>query len=163
MTAKEDVVIVDVPAKERAGLEWILEESFEGWYLLHSKRTLRDIEVVRVAKSSGKPIGLVMLKSLEGSTGYVYYIAVAKAHRKKGTAKLLLEDALRRFKASRMQEVFASVEKNNKASEALFESEGFTPTSFSEVSKRHGNLHTLNMYREMLVVPGEVLLRKAMT
>ncbi len=163
MTAKEDVVIMDVPAKERAGLEWILEESFEGWYLLHSKRTLRDIEVVRVAMSSGKPVGLVMLKTLEGRTGYVYYIAVAKAHRKKGIAKLLLEDALRRFKASRMQEVFASVEKNNKPSEALFALEGFTSTSFSEVSKRHGNLHTLNMYREMLVVPGEVLLRKAMT
>ena len=62
-----------------------------------------------------------------------------------------------------MKEVFASVEKSNKPSEALFASEGFTSTSFSEVSKRHGNLHTLNMYREMLVVPGEVLLRKAMT
>src|SRR5207245_4885338 len=105
MTAKEDVVIRDVPARERAGLEWILEESFEGWYLLHSKRTLRDIEVVRVAMSSGKPVGLVMLKTLEGSTGYVYYIAVAKAHRKRGIAKLLLEDALRRFTPSRMQEV----------------------------------------------------------
>ncbi len=163
MTDKEDVSIIDVPAKERAGLEWILEESFEGWYLLHSKRTLRDIEAVRAAMSSGKPVGLIMLKTLEGSTGYVYYIAVAKAHRKKGIAKLLLEDALRRFKASRMQEVFASVEKDNKPSEGLFASEGFTPTSFSEVSKRHGNLHTLNMYREMLVVPGEVLLRKTMT
>ena len=93
----------------------------------------------------------------------MYYIAVAKAHRKRGIAKLLLEDALRRFRVSRMKEVFASVEKNNKPSEALFASEGFTPTSFSEVSKRHGNLHTLNLYREMLVVPGEVLLRKAMT
>ena len=71
MTAKEDVVIVDVPARERASLGWILEESFEGWYLLHSKKTLRDIEVVRAAKSSGKPVGLVMLKTLEGSTGYV--------------------------------------------------------------------------------------------
>jgi len=163
MTAKEDFSIIDVPAKERAGLEWILEESFEGWYLLHSRRTLRDIEVVRAAMLSGKPIGLVMLKTLEGTIGYVYYIAVAKAQRKRGIAKLLLEDALRSFKISRMKEVFASVEKNNKPSEALFASEGFTPTSFSEVSKRHGNLHTLNMYREMLVVPGEVLLRKAMT
>src|SRR5437879_13813887 len=148
MTTKEDVVIIDAPTRERASLGWILEESFEGWYLLHSKRTLRDIEVVRVAMSSGKPVGLVMVKTLEGSTGYVYYIAVAKAHRKRGIAKLLLEDALRRFKASRMQEVFASVEKNNKPSEALFASEGFTPTSFSEVSKRHGNLHALNMYRD---------------
>src|SRR6266567_4164436 len=105
MTAKQDVMIIDVPAKERAGLEWILEESFEGWYLLHSKRTLRDIEVVRVAMSSDKPVGLVMLKTLEGSTGYVYYIAVAKAHRHRGIAKLLLDDALQRFKSSRMKEV----------------------------------------------------------
>ncbi len=161
MSAQEDVVITDVPARERAGLEWILEESFEGWYLMHSKRTLRDIEVVRAAMSSGKPVGLIMVKTLGESIGYVYYIAVAKAHRKKGIAKLLLDDALRRFKASRAEEVFASVEEKNKPSEALFASEGFTATSFGEVSKRHGSLHTLNMYREMLVVPGEVLLRKA--
>src|SRR5207249_9262946 len=62
MTAQDDVTIVGVPAGKRAGLEWILEESFEGWYLMHSKRTLRDVEVVRAAMSSGKPVGLVMLK-----------------------------------------------------------------------------------------------------
>ncbi len=162
MTAQEDVVIADVPAGKRAGLEWILEESFEGWYLMHSKRTLRDIGIVRVAMSSGKPIGLVMLKTLGETIGYVYYIAVSKAQRKKGIGKLLLNDALRLFKASRVEEVFASVEKNNKPSEALFASEGFTATSFGEVSKKYGNLHTLNMYREMLVVPGEVLLRKTL-
>ncbi len=161
MTAQEDVVIMEVPARERASLEWILEESFEGWYLMHSKRTLRDIEVVRAAMSTGKPVGLVMLKTLEGSVGYVYYIAVAKAQRKRGIGKLLLEDALRLFKASGLGEVFASVEKINRPSEALFASEGFTKTSFEEVSKKHGNLHTLNMYRVMLVVPGEILLRKA--
>ncbi len=107
MTAKEDVVIRDVPARERAGLEWILEESFEGWYLMHSRRTLRDIELVRAAVSSGKPVGLVMLKTLEGNVGYVYYIAVAKTSRKKGIGKLLLDDALRIFSASGVKEIFA--------------------------------------------------------
>ncbi len=162
MTAREDLVIVDIPTKKRAALEWILEESFEGWYLMYSKRTLRDIELVRAAMESGKPVGLVMTKTLEkGTVGYVYYIAVARAHRKRGIGKLLLEDAFRHFKASSVEEVFASVEEDNKPSEALFASEGFTRTSLGEVSKRHGNLHTLNMYREMLVVPGEVLLLKA--
>ena len=163
MTAQEEVAIVDVPKRKRAGLEWILEESFEGWYLMHSKRTLRDIELVRVAVSSGKVVGLVMLKTLVESVGYVYYIAVAKASRKRGIGKLLLEDTMRYFKASSVEEVFASVEEDNEPSEALFASEGFTRTSFSEVSKKHGSLHTLNMYREMLVVPGEVLLRRAIT
>jgi L-amino acid N-acyltransferase YncA len=163
VTAQENIVIVDVAAGERAGLESILEESFEGWYLMHSKRTLRDIEMVRAAMSSGRPLGLVMLKTLDGTVGYVYYIAVAKANRKKGIGKLLLEDALRLFKASSVKEVFASVERNNIPSEALFASEGFTKTTFSEVSKRHGSLHTANMYRAMTVVPGEVLLRKTIS
>jgi ribosomal protein S18 acetylase RimI-like enzyme len=110
--------------------------------------------------SSGKPVGLVMLKTLGKNVGYVYYIAVAKASRKRGIGKLLLEDALQHFKASNAKEVFASVEKDNEPSEALFASEGFTRTSFGDVSKKYGSLHTANMYREMLVVPGEVLLRK---
>jgi len=113
--------------------------------------------------STSKPVALVMLKILLESVGYVYYIAVAKASRKRGIGKLLLEDALQHFKASSVKEVFASVEEDNEPSEALFASEGFTRTSFSEVSKKHGSLHTLNMYREMLVVPGEVLLRRAIT
>src|SRR2546425_2197403 len=163
MMPRKDVVIVDIPAGMRADLERILEESFEGWYLMHSKRTLRHIGLVRAATVSGKPIGLAMLKTLDGSVGYVYYIAVARAYRKQGIAKLLLEDALRSFKAARVEEVFASVEEDNEPSEALFASEGFVRTSFGEVSKRHGNLHTLNMYNAMRVVPGEVLLRKAMS
>ena len=161
MTAQENIEITDVPAGKRRELDWILEESFEGWYLWHSKKTLRDVELVRAALSSGKPAGLIMLKTLEGTVGYVYYIAVAKARRKEGIGKLLVEDALQLFKASNLKEVFASVEKDNDPSEALFASEGFTKTSFSEVSKRHGSLHTVNMYRAMTVVPGEILLRKS--
>ena len=161
--SQEKVVIVDVPIGERAGLGWILEESLEGWYLRHSIGTLRKIEVVRAAMLAGNTVGLVMLKTLEGNVGYVYYIAVAKDQRRKGIAKLLLEDALQRFKSSRLKEAYASVEEDNEPSEALFASEGFSPTSFGEVSKKHGRLHALNMYREMLVVPGEVLLRKEIT
>jgi ribosomal protein S18 acetylase RimI-like enzyme len=160
VTAQKSLAIIDVPKGKRAELESILDESFEGWYLMHSRRTLRDIELVRAATSSGKPVGLVMLKVLVESVGYVYYIAVAKGSRKTGIGKLLLEDALRHFKASSVKEVFASVEEDNEPSESLFASEGFKPTSFKEVSKKYGSLHTVNMYREMLVVPGEVLLRK---
>jgi ribosomal protein S18 acetylase RimI-like enzyme len=151
--------IVDVPIGQRQGLEGILEESFEGWYLSAAKGTLQDI---RAAVSDGRPVGLVMLKTLEQDAGYVYYIAVAKAHRRTGVAKLLLEDALRRFVDSGLKEVYASVEEDNEPSEKLFASEGFIPTSFSEVSKNHGSLRTINMYRIMRVVPGEVLLRKAL-
>lgn len=163
MTIQEELVITDVSRAERAGLDWILDESFEGWYLMHSRSTLRKIELVRAAKLTGKPIGLTMLKSLEIGVGYVFYIAVAKAYRGKGIAKRLLDDALRIFKNSDVREVFASVEEDNAPSEALFGSEGFTKTSFAEVSKIHGHIRTLNMYRDMVVVPGEILLRKVIS
>ena len=109
---------------------------------------------------SGKPIGLVILKKLESNVGYVYYIALARANRKKGIAKLLLENALQHFEVASVKEVFASVEEDNEPSEALFASEGFTRTSFGEVSKKYGGMRTLNMYRIMTVVPGEVLLHR---
>jgi len=160
MTMPVDVEIIDVPPSQRVRLQWILDESFEGWYLRHSSRTLREIEVVRAAMVSGMPTGLTMLKKIEGKVGYLFYIAVARANRKQGIGKLLVKDAMGLFKAARLAEVFASVEEDNEPSERLFASEGFTRTSFGEVSKNYGHLHTLNMYRTMWVVPGEVLLHK---
>ena len=141
-------------------MEWILEESFEGWYLRHSLGKLKDIEIVRVAQLSGKSVGLVMVKNVEPEVGYVYYIAVARENRRRGVARFLLEDAIDRFQKAGVKEVFASAETDNIPSETLFESEGFTRTNFGEVSKKYGRLRSLDMYMKMLVVPGEVLLHK---
>ena len=163
MTSLNGVEIVDVPPEERNGLEGILHESFEGWYLRHARKTLHEVGTVRAAISSGTPVGLIMTKTLGEQVGYVYYVAVAKSHRRAGVGHILLEDALRIFKEAKMEEVFASVEQENIASERLFAAEGFTRTSFAEVSRSHGPFHALNMYRMMVVVPGEVLLRKKLS
>jgi len=162
MTAEEGIEIVEVPRNERTNLEPILQESFEGLYLWHSKRTLQDVDIVRAAILSGAPVGLIMLKTLEQGVGYVFYVAVAKAHRGMGVAGLLLRDALNRFRAAGVAEAFASVEEDNTPSEKLFREEGFVRTSLGEVSKRHGPVHALNMYRIMVVVPGEILLHRTL-
>lgn len=162
LTLQDGIEIVDVPPEERGGLESILGESFDGWYLSHSRRILREVETVRAAISSGSPVGLIMLKILEPGVGYVFYVAVRKAHRGTGVAGLLLRDALERFKAAGISEAFASVEKDNLPSEKLFAAEGFVRTNLVEVSQKHGPLRALNMYRMMVVVPGEVLLEKTL-
>jgi len=110
--------------------------------------------------AAGTPVGLVMLKTLEERVGYIYYIAVAKAHRKMGIARLLLGDSLRLFREEGVEEVCAGVVKGNVPSEGLFMSEGFTRTSFGEVAKRFGTVRAINMYRMMVIVPGEVLMWK---
>lgn len=155
--------IVDVPLRDRAKLEGILQESFEGWYLRHSLGTLQDVEVVRAAVASAQNVGLVMLKTIEREVGYVYYIAVARAYRRRGVARSLLDDSLKHFMAEGVKEAFASTETDNIPSERLFQSQGFTNTTFGEVSKRYGRLHAIAMYRKMLVVPGEVLMHSMLS
>ena len=159
---QDDIEIVEVPQGERARLEQVLDESFEGWYLRHSKKTLAEVETVRAAKVSGEAVGLIMLKTLEGGAGYIFYVAVAKAHRGTGVAGLLVRDALRLFWAAGLTDAFASVEEDNLPSERLFAAEGFTRTGLAEVSRKYGLLHALNMYRMMVVVPGEILLHRTL-
>jgi ribosomal protein S18 acetylase RimI-like enzyme len=152
----DELRISDVDLGDRGSLEPILEESFEGWYLQHSRKTLLEIGKVRAAEADGKAVGLAMLKTLADGVGYVYYIAVAKAYRRKGFGGRLLDDALTYFAGLGDRIVYSSVE--NEEAKSLFASRGFRRTDFGAVRGRFGLLRALSMYRSMLAVPGEVLL-----
>ena len=157
MKEEADVRISDVEAGQRDRLEPILDESFEGWYLRHSKRTLHEIGNVRVAEVGGEAVGLAMLKTLGEGIGYVYYIAVAKSKRRLGYGGRLLDDALEYFRGIGAGVVYASVE--NEEAEGLFASRGFEKTGFGEVSRKYGLMRAFAMYRSMVSVPGEMLLQ----
>jgi ribosomal protein S18 acetylase RimI-like enzyme len=155
------VEVADVPKGERERLLPILEESFEGLYLWHARRTLHSIDVVRAARTAeGEDAGLVMLKVLAEGAGYVYYVAVPPRFRRQGVGGRLLDDALSRFVKMGLRDVYASVEEDNLGSKTLFGSRGFERVDGSEMAKRYGRLRSLLMYREMTVVPGELLLGK---
>ncbi len=156
MPSEIELQVVDVPPGERYALDGILEHSFEGWYLQHSKRTLRRIEIVRAARMNSTNIGLVMLTWLDRELGYVYYIAVEPDYRKQKVGSRLLDDALDYFFKNGSKAIYASSESSE--SKGLFMSRGFTETSFGELSSREGFIHALNLYRRMTVVPGETLL-----
>jgi ribosomal protein S18 acetylase RimI-like enzyme len=157
VTRAEEPRLADVNPEERSSLEPILEEGFEGWYLRHSKSTLYEIGRVRAAMVGGRSVGLAMLKTVGDGVGYVYYIAVARAFRRRGVGRMLLEDALAYFSGIGARVVYASVENDEGAS--LFLSKGFRKTGFGEVSKKYGLMRAISMYRSMLAVPGEVLLQ----
>jgi ribosomal protein S18 acetylase RimI-like enzyme len=164
--SEEEEELVDVPPSERrALLDPILEESFKGLYLWHARRTLREVERVRAASIGGEVVGLAMLTNVSSEAGYVYYIAVAPEHRRRGVGRRLLGDALEYFEGRGSEEVYASIEEQNVESMALFASAGFRKTDHDELSRKYGAFRALDMYRKMLVVPGEELffkeLRKA--
>jgi len=149
---------------EREQLYPILESGFDGWYLSHSKRTLREIEKVFAARLGGVNVGVVMLKRIDPKIGYVYYIAVSSEYRGRKIGSALLEYSLKYFSDLGADVVFASLTvEHGGESKVLFESHGFVETNFSQVSKQYGRLHALNMYRKMLVVSGELVVYKDLT
>jgi ribosomal protein S18 acetylase RimI-like enzyme len=153
-----EVQIREVSLAERGRLDGILEQSFDGVYLRHARRTLGDVQTVRAAFLGEEPVGLSMLKVLDGKAGYVYYVAVASAHRGKGIGSRLVRDAVAYLTSSEVKEVYASVGEDNVESNALFRGNGFRKTNYVEVSRKYGMLKAVSMYRSMFVVPGEVLL-----
>jgi len=155
------IEVADAPKGDRARLLPILEESFEGLYLWHARRTLQSIDVVLAARTAeGEDAGLIMLKVLAEGAGYVYYVAVPPRFRRQGIGGRLLNDAVSHFAKMGVRDVYASVEEDNIESKTLFGSRGFERVGGSEMARRYGRLRSLLMYREMTVVPGELLLGK---
>ena len=155
-----DVTITDAPPGDRERLDPILDSSFEGWYLWHSKRTLREIPTVRVASVGREPVGLSMLKELDKALGYVYYIAVSSDHRRQGIGGRLLDDAMVLFEGEGDETVYACAEEHNLESIALFKSRGFERITFHEMTKVHGPLKAIRLVNSMRAVPGEIIMRR---
>jgi ribosomal protein S18 acetylase RimI-like enzyme len=156
-----EIKVVWWPANRKSELSWILEESFEGWYLRHSMMKLRECNEVLVAcNKDAQPVGLAILEKLQMKAGYIFYIAVARYGRGAGVGSRLLDEALKYFNEVRFTRVFAAVEQENIPSLKLFMSKGFTKTGFGELVKTYGFLTAISMYRQMVVVPGEILLVK---
>jgi len=155
------IEIAEVPKGERDKLIPILDESFEGIYLWHARRTLQSIEVVRAVRTAdGEDAGLAMLKTVARGAGYVYYVAVSPSFRRRGIGGRLLDDAVSYFAHEGGLYVYASVPEDNVESNALFGSRGFERLHLSEMAERYGKIRALLMYREMMVVRGEILMGK---
>ena len=86
-----------------------MDTSFEGWYLRHAKRTLREIETVFTAREGDVDVGLSMVKELDSKTGYVYYIAVLPEYRGKKIGGRLLDRSLSYFFEKGVDTIFASL------------------------------------------------------
>ncbi|MGC2289088.1 MAG: GNAT family N-acetyltransferase [Thermoplasmata archaeon] len=150
--------VADLAGEAREQAVPILIESFVGIYRWHAKRTLRRVSVVRGALENDRLVGVSMLEDLAPGVGYVYYVAVSRAHRNLKVGSFLLEDALDRFRSQRAEIVYAAAEEDNAASLALFKSHGFRVVARDETGFREGGLGAWGLRSKMMVVSGEVLL-----
>ena len=135
-----------------------IRESFVGVYRWHAKRTLATISDVRAVRNGSQVVGVALTESLVPEVGYIFYIAVRVAHRRRGIGGALLADALARFRRAGAVVAYAAVEEDNLASRRLFESFGFGPVARKELGYRDGGLGAWGLRSRMRLVHGEQLL-----
>ena len=152
------MTLIDLPREHRERAVPVLIDSFVGIYRWHAKRTLRDVQVVRGAEVGGELVGVAMLERLVPEVGYVYYIAVASAHRRAGIGGVLLDDAIERFRREGAQILYAAVQSDNAPSLALFTSRGLREVARKERNYQEGGLGAWGLRSRMRLVYGELLL-----
>jgi len=87
---------------------------------------------VMVYEDDHKPAGFVTYHLLDGYTGRIQFLVVAREYRKKGYGKLLLEYALQDFKKRGICFVKLAVRDNNFSAQKLYEQLGFQVTDSSK-------------------------------
>lgn len=156
--ATSQSALVDLEGDERQLVVPLLREAFEGYYRWHAKRSLREVDRVRAFRVEGELIGLSMLTRLAPEVGYVFYLAVGLAHRRRGIGAELLDDAVAGFLRDGVHVVYGAVQGENEASLALFRSRGFRVVERKELGYREGGLGAWGIRSQMRLVAGELLL-----
>ena len=151
--------VEDLVGSDRDAAIPCIRGSFTGIYRWHAKRTLREVERVRVFRDlAGTVIAVAMTELLVPEAGYVYYVAVDPAWRRHGLGARLVDDALEHFRRVRASVVYAAVELDNESSLGLFRSRGFRVVERRELGFREGGLGAWGLRSRMRLVYGEVLL-----
>ena len=90
------------------------------------KFLLRNPDTCLVAEENGEIIGVV-LGCQDGRRGYIYHLAVAEAHRRRGVGSQLAERCLAAMKEAGITKTALLVFKRNDAGNAFWERQGFIP------------------------------------
>jgi ribosomal protein S18 acetylase RimI-like enzyme len=158
MVPNPSVELADLKGVARDGAIPVIKQSFVGIYRWHAKRTLHRIATVRAAMIDGQIAGVSMLEQLAPEVSYVYYIAIGQAYRRKGLGRMLLDDALGRFRKEGSRIVYAAAEEDNEPSLALLRSRGFRLIERKERGYKEGGLGAWGLRSKMMLVHGEVLM-----
>jgi ribosomal protein S18 acetylase RimI-like enzyme len=158
VAAAVELEIRDLGVGERDRAVPVIVDSFVGIYRWHAKRTLRSVQTVRAATADGEVVGVSLLERLTPAVGYVYYLAVRRAFRRRGIAARLLDDALAGFSRERIRVVYAAAEEDNVGSIALFRSRRFRTVERKELGYAEGGLGAWGLRSRMWIVSGEILL-----
>ena len=145
-------------------LRRITQASFDRVYAFFAARGLRHAWPLLVAEEDDMPIGFLEGRLFDGTPpiGYVYFVAVDPAARRRRIGHALVEESLRRFAVRGATRVLAAVPRENDASIGLFASLGFGKVPRG-VLWRWYRWRGLGVQMRMVLAPHEALMARTFT
>ena len=145
-------------------LRRIARAAFDRLYAFFAVRGVRGAWPFLVADVDGVPAGFLVGRWFgeRPPIGYVYFIAVDSNFRRRGIARTLVDESLRRFARRGATRVFAAVTEENDASLGLFGSLGFEKAPRRALWRWYG-WRGLSVELRMVLAPHEALLVRTLT
>ena len=145
-------------------LRRIARAAFDRIYAFFAVRGVRGAWPFLIADVDGVPAGFLVGRWFNGRPpiGYVYFIAVDSNFRRRGIARTLVDESLRRFARRGATRVFAAVTEENDASLGLFGSLGFEKAPRRALWRWYG-WRGLSVELRMVLAPHEALLVRTLT
>jgi ribosomal protein S18 acetylase RimI-like enzyme len=148
---------------DAGGLEEIVDMSFSWFLRFFALRSIREEVQVLVSETLGaEVVGFVKLIDVQvGSDkfGCILWVAVHPQFRQRGMATALVNAGFKCLKHAGAKAVFASVQRRNIASLAVFGRQGFRKMGFSELRRLFG-WRVFQLYSDIMRAPGEVVLMR---
>ena len=145
-------------------LRRIARAAFDRIYAFFAVRGVRGAWPFLIADVDGVPAGFLVGRWFNGRPpiGYVYFIAVDSNFRRRGIARTLVDESMRRFARRGAIRVFAAVTEENDASLGLFGSLGFEEAPRRALWRWYG-WRGLSVELRMVLAPHEALLVRTLT
>ncbi len=154
----------DGTRQDAASIERIARASFDRVYAFFAIRGWRHAAPLLVAEDGGAAAGFLEGRLFDGEPpiGYVYFVAVDPEHRRRGTARRLVQESLRRFQGRGATRVFAAVPEDNAGSMGLFQALGFREVPRGAMWRWY-RWRSVAVQARMMIAPHEVLLEHTFT
>ena len=145
-------------------LRRIARAAFDRIYAFFAVRGVRGAWPFLIADVDGIPAGFLVGRWFNGKPpiGYVYFIAVDSNFRRRGIARTLVDESMRRFARRGATRIFAAVTEENDASLGLFGSLGFEKAPRRALWRWYG-WRGLSVELRMVLAPHEALLVRTLT
>ena len=138
----------------------IIDLSFPRFFRLFATHSLHEEGEVLVSETEGLVVGFAKLINFHvggGKFGCILWLAVHPQFRRKGIASALVNAGTTRLKDDGARAVFASVQRRNAASLAVFSRQCFRKMGFLGLWRLFG-WRAFKFYSDIWFAPGEIVL-----